>query len=426
MTDNFFMKRTIRQTSKIGNSLSGTGQLYQYMSSATKAHVAEMARYASDFFAAQVEGLDANDPTAINWYRIRASENFSALNMSNTSKNDDWRVVYFERSDIDYIQPGTKFWFWNNTWLADNPSNIASVTGNALVKRCNAVWNALDYYGNIVSEPMAITKPTTTANANTDTEMMNLADSYIDCIMQANEWTLANLRNNTRMILGTSGFAVRGLSDYIREFTDVQDSVRILRFSLYYQEPLEIDDMENQVAGGLAFSWQITISGPQSMQAGKSAIFTADSLRNNELVPSTQPVTYQWTSSNLEVATVDETTGVVTTIADGETTIICTLAENTNISSSVLLTVQAATSGLTWAFVAPENVPAYQSRDVVVEGAQGPISWSFSGPEQNCYSVTTNGGKATIMCFYPSPIPLTVTVTDSVTTLTAEIQLTGR
>lgn len=426
MPDIFFMRRTLRQTSNSGNAPSGTGQLYQYMSRATKAHVAEMARYASDFFAAQVEGLDQNDPTAINWYRIRASENFASLNMSNTSKNDDWRVVYFERPDIDYIQPGTKFWFWNNTWLADNPSNIASVTGNALVKRCNAVWNALDYYGNIISEPMAITKPTTTANANTDTEMMNLADSYIDCIMQANEWTLANLRNNTRMILGTSGFAVRGLSDYIREFTDQQDSVRILRFSLYYQEPLEIDDMENQVAGGLAFSWQITISGPQSMQAGQNATFTAESLRNNEPVPSTQAATYQWSSSNSEVATVDETTGVVTAVADGETTIICTLVENTNISSSVPLTVQTANSGLTWAFEAPGNIPAYQSRRLSVTGAQGPISWSFSGPEQNCYSVTTNEGEATIMCFYPSPIPLTVTVTDSVTTLTAEIQLTGR
>lgn len=407
------------------NAPSGTGQLYQYMSSATKAHVAEMARYASDFFAAQAEGLNPNDPTAINWYRIRASENFASLNMSNTSKNDDWRVVYFERPDIDYIKPGTKFWFWNNTWLADNPSNIASVTGNALVKRCNAVWNALDYYGNIVSEPMAITKPTTTANANTDTEMMNLADSYIDCIMQANEWTLANLRNNTRMILGTSGFAVRGLSDYIREFTDQQDSVRILRFSLYYQEPLETDDMENQVAGGLAFSWQINVTGPKSMQAGQSAAFTADSLRNNEPVPAAQTVTYQWASSNTEVATVDET-GLVTAVTDGQVTITCTLSENSNISTSVLLAVQTSSSGLAWASELPENVPVYQSRSISITGAQGPVSWSFSGPDENSYTVSTDGETATITCYYPSPTPLTVTVTDSITTLTAEIQLTAR
>lgn len=407
------------------NAPTGTGQLYQYMAKATRDHVFQMAQYASDFFAAQVEGLDLTDPTAINWYRIRASENFASLNMSNTSKNDDWRVVYFERPDIDYIRPGTKFWFWDNTWLADNPSNIASVTGNALVKRCNAVWNALDYYGNIVSEPMSITKPTTSANANTDTEIMNLADSYMDCIMQANEWTLANLRNNTRMILGTSGFAVRGLSDYIREFTDQQDSVRILRFSLYYQEPLETDDMENQVAGGLAFSWQINVTGPKSMQAGQSAAFTADSLRNNEPVPAAQTVTYQWASSNTEVATVDET-GLVTAVTDGQVTITCTLAENTNIYAEVQLEVQAASSGLSWASELPENVPVYQSRSISATGAQGPVSWFFSGPEENAYTVSTDGETATITCYYPSPIPLTVTVTDSITTLTAEIQLTAR
>lgn len=407
------------------NAPTGTGQLYQYMAKPTRDHVFRMAQYASDFFAAQVEGLDLTDPTAINWYRVRASENFASLNMSNTSKNDDWRVVYFERPDIDYIRPGTKFWFWDNTWLADNPSNIASVTGNALVKRCNAVWNALDYYGNIVSEPMAITKPTTTANANTDTEMMNLADSYMDCIMQANEWTLANLRNNTRMILGTSGFAVRGLSDYIREFTDRQDSVRILRFSLYYQEPLETDDMENQVAGGLAFSWQINVTGPKSMQAGQSAAFTADSLRNNEPVPAAQTVTYQWASSNTEVATVDET-GLVTAVTDGQVTITCTLAENTNIYTEVQLAVQAASSGLSWASELPENVPVYQSRGISVTGAQGPVSWLFSGPDENAYTASAGGETVTITCYYPSPIPLTVTVTDSITTLTAEIQLTAR
>lgn len=420
-----FMQR--RAPPKRGsNSPSETGQLYQYMAGATKAHVTEMARYASDFFAAQVEGLDPADQTAINWYRIRASENFASLNMSNTSKNDDWRVVYFERTDIDYIKPGTKFWFWNNTWLADNPSNIASVTGNALVKRCNAVWNALDYYGNIVSEPMAITKPTTTANANTDTEAMKLADSYIDCIMQANEWTLSNLRNNTRMILGTSGFAVRGLSDYIREFTDEQDSVRILRFSLYYQEPLETDDMENQVAGGLAFSWVINVTGPKSIQVGQTVTLTATSLRNNEPVPSDQSVTYQWSSSNQEVVTVDEATGTVKAITDGQTTITCTLTENTNISTSVTLSVQEPASGLAWASELPENVPAYQSRSISVTGAQGPVSWSFSGPDENAYTASTNGETATITCYYPSPIPLTVTASDSITNLTASIFLVAR
>ena len=274
----FMQRRPVIQ--RDSNTPSGTGLQHQYMADPAKQHLRSMAQYATDFFEAQVQGLEDDDAWKAGWYKIRTAAHFSSLNTSNMSHDDDWRVVYFERPDIDYIRPGTKFWFWNNCWLADNPANIASVSGNALVKRCNAVWNSLDYFGNIVSEPMVITRPNTMANANTDTETMKLADSYMDCIMQANPWTIQNLKNNTRMILGTSGFAVRGLSDYIREFTDQQDSVRVLRFSLYYQEPTERDDMKHQVADGLAFSWIVNVTGPRSIQAGEHVSLVPSSIRN--------------------------------------------------------------------------------------------------------------------------------------------------
>jgi hypothetical protein len=419
------MRRTPKTTVTTPNDPTGTGLQNQYMAQSAKMHLETIAKWSTNFFASQVQGLNQNTPASFDWYEIRVADKFASPNISATSSDDDWQFVYFKRPDITYVPPGAKFIFWNNTWLADNPSNIASVAGTALLRRCNAVWNSLDYYGNIVSEPMVISKPSTTANANTDTESMNLADSYIDCIMQANEWTLANLRNNTRMILGTSGFAVRGLSDYIREFTDQQTSVRILRFSLYYQEPLEMDDMVNQVAGGLAFSWGINISGPTTMKAGDQATLSATSLRNNDPVPSTQPITYIWSSSNEEIATVDET-GTVNALTNGQVTITCTLGENENISTQVQINVQEARSGLVWEFDVPDNVPAYQSRQIGVDGAQGPVSWSFSGPDENAYSTSINGNTVTIMCYYPSPVPLMVTVTDTVKTLTAKIQLTAR
>lgn len=407
------------------NDPTGTGLQRQYMAGTTKLHLQNMAQYATDFFEAQAQGLEGDNPWEKRWYKIRASKQFTSLNTANTSGDDDWRIIYFERPDIDYIPPGTKIWFWNNCWLADNPANIASVSGNALVKRCNAVWNSLDYFGNIVSEPMVITRPNTMANANSTTETMKLEDSYMDCIMQANPWTLRNLKNNTRMILGTSGFAVRGLSDYIREFTDQQDSVRMLRFSLYYQEPTERDDMENQVADGLAFSWSINVTGPRSVRAGESVALTASSVRNGETVPDTIPVTYLWTSYSPEIATVDEN-GVVTGAENGQVVIRCTLKENPIIFTDTVLEVQEAPAGLHWASDVPGNIPAYQTREIAVEGAVGPVEWSFSGPDKNCYTAEASGETASITCYYPSPVPLTVSVTDGNTTLTTEIRLTSR
>lgn len=420
-----FLRRSPAQA-KGSNDLTGTGLQHQYMADVSKQFVQKMAQYSTDFFAAQVEGLEDGKPWDVGWYKIRASTHFSSLNMSNTSQDDDWRVVYFERADIDYVKPGTKFWFWNNCWLADNPANIASVTGNALVKRCNAVWNSLDFYGNLVSEPMVITRPNTMANASSTTEVMKLEDSYIDCIMQANPWTLANLRNNTRMILGSSGFAVRGLSDYIREFTQEQDSVRLLRFTLTYQEPDERDDMKNQVAGGLAFSWEINVTGDRAVQAGGTTHLSPSSVRNGDTLADTVPVTYLWTSYSPEVATVDDE-GVVTGVSEGKAVIRCTLGENPNIFTDVVVSIfETTTQGLRWSAELPANVPAYQTRELSVEGAQGAVEWSFDGPDGSCYTAVPDGAKLKITCFYPSPVPLTVTVTDGVDTLTAEIELTMR
>lgn len=421
----YFMRRTPKIVQPISNDPTGTGQLHQYMTDATKAELNVMAKYATNFFAVQVQGLEGDTPPSTAWYEIRVADKFSSPNISPTSRDDDWQFVYFKRPDINYIPPGTKFWFWNNTWLAENPSNIASIIGNALVKRCNAVWNSLDYYGNIVSEPMVIQQPATKANANTDTETMKLADAYIDCLMQANEWTLANLQNNTRMILGSNGFAVRGLSDYIREYTDQQDSVRLLRFSLYYQEPLENDDMVNQVADGLAFSWIINLEGPRTVAPNKKITLMPSSLRNNDPVPDTQAVTYTWESLNTDIAAVDSD-GVVTGVSTGQATIQCALEQNQNISTSITIDVQEIAGGLSWSIEPPTNVPAYQSRTLSVSGAVGPVTWSFSGPSESSYTASVNGAESTITCYYPSPIPLTVTVTDGQTTLTATVQLTTR
>lgn len=420
----FMQRRPIVQ--RDSNDPTGTGLQHQYMGHATRQHLQSMVKYATDFFAAEAQGLEGDDPWEKRWYKIRASTNFSSLNSANTSHDDDWRIIYFERPDIGYIPPGTKVWFWNNCWLADNPANIAGVNASALVKRCNAVWNSLDFYGNIVSEPMVVTRPNTMANANSATETMKLEDSYMDCIMQANPWTLANLKNNTRMILGTSGFAVRGLSDYIREFTDEQNSVRMLRFTIYYQEPTERDDMKNQVADGLAFSWAINVTGAREVQAGGTAHLSPSSVRNGDTLADTVPVTYLWTSYSPEIATVDDD-GNITGVAEGQAVIRCTLGENTNIFTDVVVSVlETATQGLHWGDELPGNVPAYQMRELSVEGARGAVEWSFDGPDGSCYTAIPDGNRLKITCFYPSPVPLTVTVTDGVDALTAEIELTTR
>lgn len=416
---------TIPTYEKTSNAPTGTGQQPQYFARATQMHIQKMARYATDFFGAQVQGLNSDDPEEKNWYEIRAADVFSSLGIHSGSKQDDWKNVYFKHPDIDYIPPGTKFWFWNNVWLADNPSNIASVSGNALVRRCNAVWNSLDFYGNIVSEPFVLTNIATKANANTDNEFMQLADAYSDCIMQANEWTLENLRENTRIVLGSGVYAVRGLADYIREFTEDSTSVRLLHFSVYYQEPVDTDDMSAQVANGLAFQWEIIADAPRTIQIGVPTTLIPTSIRNGEVVVSTdtQPISYLWESFNTDIATVDNT-GTVTALTAGQVTIQCSLEQNQDIQARFVFEV-TDTPSLSWASSVPEKIPQFTSATLLTNMV---VSWNISGGTQNSFEVSQTETSLTIQCFYPSTTPLTITATSqsSNDTLSAVIELTVR
>lgn len=416
---------TIPTYENTSNAPTGTGQQPQYFARATQMHIQKMARYATDFFGAQVQGLNSDDPEEKNWYEIRAADVFSSLGIHSGSKQDDWKNIYFKRPDIDYIPPGTKFWFWNNVWLADNPSNIASVSGNALVRRCNAVWNSLDFYGNIVSEPFVLTNIATKANANTDNEFMQLADAYSDCIMQANEWALENLRENTRIVLGSGVYAVRGLADYIREFTEDSTSVRLLHFSVYYQEPVDTDDMSAQVANGLAFRWEIIADAPRTIQIGVPTTLIPTSIRNGEVVVSTdtQPISYLWESLDADIATVDNM-GTVTAMTAGQVTIQCSLEQNQDIQARFVFEV-TDTPSLSWASSVPEKIPQFTSATLLTNMA---VSWNISGGTQNSFEVSQTETSLTIQCFYPSTTPLTITATSQTSndTLSAVIELTVR
>lgn len=416
---------TIPTYENTSNAPTGTGQQPQYFARATQMHIQKMARYATDFFGAQVQGLNSDDPEEKNWYEIRAADVFSSLGIHSGSKQDDWKNIYFKRPDIDYIPPGTKFWFWNNVWLADNPSNIASVSGNALVRRCNAVWNSLDFYGNIVSEPFVLTNIATKANANTDNEFMQLADAYSDCIMQANEWALENLRENTRIVLGSGVYAVRGLADYIREFTEDSTSVRLLHFSVYYQEPVDTDDMSAQVANGLAFRWEIIADAPRTIQIGVPTTLIPTSIRNGEVVVSTdtQPISYLWESLDADIATVDNM-GTVTAMTAGQVTIQCSLEQNQDIQARFVFEV-TDTPSLSWASSVPEKIPQFTSATLLTNMA---VSWNISGGTQNSFEVSQTETSLTIQCFYPSTTPLTITATSQTSndTLSAVIDLTVR
>lgn len=404
--------------SPAGNGPTDTGQEKVWMDDPSRRFLEKMAPYATNFFGAEIQGLDPEDFWAVKWYEIRAADTFPSASISENSHQGDWKTITFRRRDIDYIPSGAKVWFWKNCWLAYNPDNIGGAITTAVVRRCNMVWKRYDYYGNILTEPFVVERPSTRANANEYNIYQGLPDHYNNCVMQYNPQTMG-LRENDRLVMGQAVYAVRGLSDYIREFTEDTSSVRLLYFSLYFQQPTERDDMVLGIADGKTFSWVISVDGPRELREGQTAAFSASSLRCGQ-APGRE-VSYLWESLSPGL-TVDET-GTVTAVALGEGTIRVSLEQNPSIYTDIPLTVTAG-EALVWACTVPETLPVYRELTLTVESA-GDVIWDFEGPD-GLYQAAVDGKTVTLTAYFPSETPLTVTVTDGTNTLTAQLKLTAR
>lgn len=397
-----------------------TGQLKQYMDGPARRLLEKMAPYATDFFGAEVQGLDQSDFWKTAWYEIRACDIFPSASISESSRQGDWKKIAFRRRDIDYIPTGAKVWFWKSCWLAYNPDNIGGALATAVIRRCNRNWRRYDYYGNILTEPFVVERPSTRANANEYNVYEGLPDHYSNCVMQANPETLGDLKENTRMVLGGAVYAVRGLSSYILDFSEDEDSVHLLYFSLYFQQPTQRDNLELGIADGRAFSWIIDLDGPREMREGQTARFTPSSLRCGQ--PPGREVSYLWESLSPQL-TVDKR-GNVTAVSQGEGVVRCSLEQNPDIRTDIRISVTARDS-LAWACSLPENLPVYGGVTLAVESERD-VAWSFEGPPEGLYQAAADGKTARLTAYFPSDIPLTVTVTDGEKALTAKLKLTAR
>jgi len=400
-----------------GPTPAETGQLRAYMDDPARRFLEKMAPYATDFFAVQAQGLDPDDFWVLGWYEIRAADTFPSASISENSRQADWKTVAFRRRDIDYIPTGAKLWFWKNCWLAYNPDNIGGAFSTSVVRRCNRVWTRYDYYGNVLQEPFVVERPSTRANANEYNIYEGLPDHYNNCVMQRNPET-EGLRENDRLVMGQAVYAVRGLSDYILEFSQEENSPRLLYFSLYFQQPTQRDDLELGIADGKAFSWVISVDGPRELGEGRSARFTPSSLRCGQ-APDRE-VSYRWESLSPELQVDGE--GNVTGLFPGTGTIRCLLEQNPAVYSDVAVTVGAV--GLAWGSAVPNRLSICQSVTLAVLSDR-PVIWTVSGPE-GLYSAEENGAELTLTGYYPCENPLVITVTDGENTLTATMKITSR
>ncbi len=406
----------------------------QYGGDAAALFYAERAKYATDFVDAQVQGLVPNDFYAWRGQKMRISDTIKQ-GASLTRKTDDQKEYLLADRGIDYIPEGAKIETMGSTWLATNPSNLSSVAGSGIMRRCNATWNHLDWYGRVRKEPILVEKQQAMATANDFQDVSLIMQGYFNIICQKNPET-EELDQNSRLILGRRAFQITGYSDVTQEFTGEDESTHLLYFAARIQEPDEtIDDLARRVAGGKTFSWEIRISGTTVLSEGATAQMTAESIRCGEAVAGgdeEHPVSYFWESSDETVARVDAG-GLVTAVSSGSCTITARLAQNPEIVSEIALTVADAASGAEVRFLTepPEMIGAYDAvtlRAAYYEGGEkkdNAVTWEISGASEDAYTAAVLGNQVTIQNWGGSETPLTVTAKCGNASASASIRLEG-
>lgn len=409
-----------------------TGRQRPYFSMPQNRMAYLYGEYADNCYAAQMQGYDSDDFYTYYPVKIRCEDVSREATGTNLSDDVKGMVVYYPEG-VNYVPIGAHVEFAKNTWLVTNPANISAILTEAIIRRCNAVYRRLDWYGNVLECPFNIPKVTPRGAQDDYTKNMILADHYFQCAMQLNEVSAA-ITENTRLILGDSAYSVRGVDNFTQEFTGDFDNVHILYFQIQREEKASVyDDMERKIADGLAFSWDINVTVGVFMREGQSKAAEASSVRDGIVVENTpeNPISYIWSTSDPTVFTVDAD-GTVTAVGEGSAVLTCTLEQNPDITETVEITVSAA-EGAYVAFngAIPDSLAEQESVVISVsyyeDGTETaePVSFSFSGPAADKYTadVDEDTNTVTITCWERSDIPLTVTASAGGESATHEISL---
>lgn len=405
----------------------------QYLADRTARYVSERAYLSSDYVEADIQGLLPYFYDYTTLY-IRLADILSP-SANTTKKVDDYKQVLISDRAVDYLPIGAKINTMGSTWIVINPSNISSVSANAVIARCNATYNSYDYYGNIIVEPIVVEKYTMSNNDNDNSINLVLMDGYFNITCQLNENT-KNLGINKRIILGDKPYHITGFTDFIQEFTGDRKNIHIMTFTARIDEPTESDDLTIGIAGGKEYVVSAELNGQTDLIAGQSTTLTADFLINGKKVDSTaeHPLSWTYSSSDQTIAKVSDD-GKVMTYKEGNAVIVATLVQNPLVTAKIGLTITEvvnepyiAFDGFTHDYITQYSSETFNATYFENNLATNyPLKWTFSGATKRDYiaTVSEDGRSVTIECLSASEKPLKITATYNGVKASIKVNLVG-
>ena len=420
------------------NVVQNTPQQYnsrqkQYLADRTSQYISERAYLSSDYVEADIQGLLPYfyDYTTLN---IRLADILS-LTANATKKMDDYKQILIPDRAVDYLPIGAKINTMGSTWIVINPSNISSVSANAVIARCNATYNSYDYYGNIIVEPIVVEKYTMSNNDNDNSINLVLMDGYFNITCQLNENT-KNLGINKRIILGDKPYHITGFTDFIQEFTGDRKNIHIMTFTARIDEPTESDDIVTGIANGKNYIVSAELSGQTDLIAGQATNLKSDFIINGKKVESTEeyPLTWEYVSGDESIAKVNND-GRVITYKQGTVKITASLVQNPLVRASIDLAVTEAVNepyvafdGFTHDYISQYNSETFSA--TYFENnlpTNYSLKWTFSGATKRDYNavVSEDGRSVTIECLSACDAPLKITASYNGKKASIKVNLVG-
>ena len=387
---------------------------FEYFANTTHLFREQYLEYASDFFEAEIQNWDKGGEWEEIYIRMADVVRPSAAIQRHF---DQYKMVIPRDPSINYLQPGTKIRAMGNYWLVVNPINISGGEGSGIVQRCNAVWNYLDWYGNVLSEPIIVENARANASAPDAQTDQRIATGYYNVICQYNDFT-KQINDNTRLILGSKAYQVTGYGDFDQEFTGDYGSVRLLSFTIrVLTQNDETDDMENHVAGGKTLKFSANMDGPDNITIGGYERYSVRAVRNGEEVYSEpgHQMNWVWGSTRSNIISVSSN-GQAHALTTGTATVYAFLQQNEKIIAYREVTVVNAQSGVRFREQPPPSLDPYQlwyvSADYYNENGERTdeiVTFGFSGAEPGSYGYTIYDNSVEVQCIGYSSTPLVIT-----------------
>jgi hypothetical protein len=328
---------------------------YKYLSASSIMSPSPKQEWLNDFQA----NLDDGFYEGFDWYTIEEEVDFGSgefqdvdvrvnraiASISADKRGDDWKQILFK--DIDHATGlGYLYKFDDNYWIVTHSEILKNIAATCTVRRCNNMLRWIDTSGAIYEVPCAIDVPieqNRDYTAVTSAIVTPMGTIQVTCQYNSSS---NRIKPNQRFLFGNSGnwtawkVSGGGIQNYnlLKTADNTSAGYIVLSMERNYDN-VDTDDLVNGIARVEGDAYTITLS---KSTLGIGIAQTAQLFATVKLNGETVTRNVVWSIDTTSKATVS-TTGLVTGVAEGTTTITCALSGNTGVNADCTLVVSAST-----------------------------------------------------------------------------------